>query len=325
MYHTSSAFAAVGLALATFITPASAQETFPSERIAVIVPYTPGSVVDIVAREISQILSENLGQTVTVENAPGAAGAIGTNKVIRAKADGHTLLFHSETTLVINDAIKPGDPQLHGELIPVSTAIHGPMAIYINPKLPVDSLSDLVAYAKSNPGRVKYSSSGIGSNTHLAGIMLADKAGIELQHIPYQGGAPSVTAAVAGDVEMTVLPYGAVKPQVESGQLKALALASLQRDPQLPDLPTADESGVPGYVSDFQLGFFAPVGTPSGLVHKLNKEIQSAVESERFTASMRRLNYIPRASTPAEFATSVKSEFEKYQQAASNAGIAIKN
>jgi tripartite-type tricarboxylate transporter receptor subunit TctC len=322
---TIRALAVFGLGLAAFASSVSAQEAYPGKRVDIVVPYTPGSVVDIVAREMSALLTERLGQTVVVENAPGAAGAIGTNKVIRSKADGYTLLFHSETTLVINDAIKPGEPPLHTELAPISTAIHGPMGVYVNPSLPVKDMKELVEYAKANPGKVKYSSSGIGSNTHLAGVMLAEEAGIQLQHIPYQGGAPSVTAAVAGDVEMTVLPYGAVKPQVESGQLKALALASLERDPQLPDLPTADESGVPGYVSDFQLGFFAPPGTPAQVIEKLNAEIGAVVADERFIAAMKKLNYIPRASTPAEFATSIDSEYKKYQKAAASAGIAIKN
>lgn len=300
---------------------AKAQD-YPDKPIRIVVPFPPGSVNEIVARQIGDRLTKKLGQPVLIESVAGGAGSIGALKVAQAAPDGYTLLFPS-STIIVSDAVKPGQVDARKTLKPVTNAIVGPMGVFVNNDLPVKTIAEFIEYARAHPGEVRYGSSGVGSLTHLFGVVFADKAGLDMVHIPYPGGAPTITATVAGEVQMTIIAYGAAKPQVEGGQLKMLAIATDKRSPELPDVPTVDESGLPGYFASFWAGFFAPAGTPDAVVATLNRNIREVLDEPDFITAMQKLGYKTNGTTSAEFAAEIESDFVQWTEAVKSAGIEV--
>ena len=258
------------LAAAALATPAWAQGNYPERPITMVVPAPPGGGTDLIARLYSDLLSQELGQQVLVDNKGGGNGNVGTAIVARAKPDGYTLLmqysaYHSANPALIKELNwKPDD------FTGVAMGAVAPHVIVIAKKVPADDLKSFIAYAKANPGKLNYASVGQGSVPHLGGVLLNKAAGIDLAHVPYKGAGPATADLVAGQVELMVVTPPSVSGHIRSGSVKALALASDQRHPAFPDIPTTAEAGLPGFILDGWFALFAPAGTPQPIVDRLN-------------------------------------------------------
>ena len=255
------------IAQAAAVTPG-----YPARPIRWVVTFPAGGGTDIVARTVAQPLSEMLGQHVVIDNRGGAAGAIGTEIVARAAPDGHTLLFGTSgalSVLPLLSARLPYDP--YRDLLPVSLLVDIPQLLVVNIAFPAQSVKELVAMARSSPGRINYASSGMGSPNHLATELLNTLMGIVTTHVPYKGAAPGIADLLGGQVQFMFNPMPPLVPQVKAGKLRALGVGSSTRSPALPDVPTVAEAGVPGYEYVLWYAMFVPAGTPRSIVMRLNE------------------------------------------------------
>ncbi|MGG5822551.1 Bug family tripartite tricarboxylate transporter substrate binding protein [Falsiroseomonas sp. HW251] len=256
--------------------------------ITLVVPYAPGGGTDLTAREFGQAFSEALGgQTVVVENRGGAAGHIGSVSVARARPDGTTLLFAVSTNLVVNPNVHRGEPNLMTALAPVAQVTSYQYVLVIDPRLPINTLQELIAYARSRPkGELTYSSGGVGNANHLAGVLFADAVGIEMEHIPYRGTGPALLDVVAGRITMN---FSSPPPAIQlarEGRLRALAVTGDRRMPAIPDVPTLEQGGLPGVTITGWHGVFAPSGTPSETMARLENAARQAASSPRFSGRL---------------------------------------
>jgi tripartite-type tricarboxylate transporter receptor subunit TctC len=274
------------LALAVPAAPAAAQE-YPNRPVRLIIPFPPGGSNDVVGRLVANQLSEKLGHKVFVDNRGGAGGVLGTEAAANAAPDGYTLLVVS-----IAHAVNPSLYKLSYDPIksfaPISIMATGPNVLAVNPTLPVKSVKELVALAKEKPGSIDYASAGVGSFQHLGGVLFKLVAGVNLQHVPYKGGGPAMQDVIAGHVKVMFSSLVQTTPFIHSGQLRALGVGGARRNPVLPDVPTIEEAGVPGYVADNWWGIVAPAGTPQPIVDKLHRDIQDVVKSPELTAAFAR-------------------------------------
>lgn len=302
--------------------PASAQ-SYPSRLIKVVIPFPPGGPTDVTARMIAEPLSAAFGQPVVIDNRPGGAGGtIGAKAVATAEADGYVLLYTPPGPLVTAPAIYKNvgyDPVK--DFAPVATILRSPQLLVVNPALPVRSMQELVAYAKSNPGKISYASPGFGTQPHLLGEMFARATGINIVHVPYRGAAQAVTDLLAGQVQMYFENIPTLLPHVETGKLKALALADARRHPQLPGVPTTIEIGFPGLQATYWTAVLAPAGTPVAVVGKLNAAINDILRSRETAASLTKLSAVPMIGTPADLAAHVAAETKKWTEVITAAGI----
>lgn len=272
------ALAALALASGLGCTQALAQ-AWPSRPITIIVPYAPGAT-DQEARRLADVLSKNLGQPVVVDNKDGAGGAIGTQLVARAQPDGYTFLYAAPAVLTIAPLL--GNSQYkYEDLVPVARTTTAPHVLASRADAPFKTAADMIAYAKANPGKVVFGSSGAGTAVHLAGEAMADAAGIKFNHIPYRGLAPAITAALGGFVDLVIGLPVAIKPQVDGGKLRALAQFGQTRAPALPDVPTLRELGV-DLTLGVDIGLFAPAGVPAPVIAQFNDAVAKAVASPEF-------------------------------------------
>ena len=297
-----SAIIAVALA-----SSASAQ-TYPDKPIKLIVPFAAGGPIDTMARFVAQPLSARLGQTVIVENRPGGGGTIGTRAVAAAEPDGYTLLFGSSGTLAVAPALYASldyDPQR--SFAPVASAAILPMLLAVRPDLPARTVAEFVAYAKANPGKLNYGAS-LATPPHLLSTLFKHQAGIEVVYIPYKGSAPSVTDLLAGTTHWTIDGVTILAPLAKDGRLRALAVASAQRWPELPAVPTLIESGFPDFSLDAWAGVLAPAGTPAAVVGRLNALINEGLAGADAAAALARLGALPKTGTPADFAAFIAAE-----------------
>ncbi|MGZ5124126.1 MAG: Bug family tripartite tricarboxylate transporter substrate binding protein [Burkholderiales bacterium] len=268
-------------------TPAKA-DAYPNRPIRIVVPFPPGaSPNDITARLLGPKLSEQLRQQVVIDNRPGAAGIIGTDLVTKSTPDGYTLLINSSTLTIAPNAYKSLAFDPVKDLAPITMVAAAPQLVMVHASVPVSSLKELIAYVKARPGQFKFSSGGNGTVPHLAGELLNHMAGLQMAHIPYKGGAPAASALLGGEVSMYIdTPTGSLG-MIKAGKVKVLAVASKTRTPLLPDVPTAEEAGLPGYELRVWYGFFAPAKTPRTIVQKLYQEFRAALASpdiqSRFT------------------------------------------
>ncbi len=301
---------AVCLALAG---PIHAQDLYPSRPVRVIVPTPPGGPVDVVARLAAQSLSAALGQGFVVDNRPGAGNTIGSREAARAEADGYTLHYSSVSGLVLAPMLHkdPGYDPIRS-FAPIAAVATTSIILVVHPSFPVQSAADLVAYAKANPGKVNFSSGGIGVLPHLIGEMFKARAGVDIVHVPYKGGGPSIQDVVAGNIQMTFEGTGVLLPLIESGKLKALAVTTARRNPVLPDVPTMVESGYPGFVSGGWTGLLAPAGTPAAIIAKLNAAINAGLQSPEFSNGLAKLRAEPLGGTPQDFAELIKADLAKW-------------
>jgi tripartite-type tricarboxylate transporter receptor subunit TctC len=319
------AFAIIAIVALAAIGPSQAlAQAYPTKPVRLVVPFPPGGSTDIVARIVAQKLGERIGQPLVVENRGGAGGTIGTDAVAKAAPDGYVLGFASTSTHAVAPAVYaklPYDPIK--DFAPISLVAVTPYLLVVNPKVPVNSLKEFVAYVKPQPGKFNYASAGTGSTTHLAMEMLKSAAGLFILHIPYNGNGPAGTAVIAGDVEFLFGSLPAVLPHAKSGRVRALAVGTPKRSPSLPDVPTVAESGFPGFDASLWLAVMAPAGTPAPVIDRLNKEIVAVVRSPDAADALNKAGAEPTTSTPADLANMVKVGIQKYAAAVKRAGVKL--
>ena len=261
-------------ALAAFATLAHAQTPYPTKPIRIVVPFPAGGTTDILARAVAQRLTETLGQPVVVDNRPGAGGNIGAELVAKAAPDGYTLLMGTVGTHAINASLYAKMPYDHvRDFAPVILVAGVPNVLVINPALPVNSVQELIAYGKANPGKLNFASSGNGTSIHLSAELFKTMTGVQMAHVPYKGSAPALVDLMGGQVQLMFDNLPSALPQIKAGKLKALAVTSAQRSSALPDVPTVIESGLPGFEASSWFGLLAPAGTPKDIIAKLNGEV----------------------------------------------------
>ncbi len=305
-------------------TPVSfAQTGYPQRAIRYIVPQAAGGSSDTLARVVTQKLSEQLGQQVVVDNRPGATGIIGTELVARAAPDGYTLIQVS-TSHATNPALQtrqPFDPIR--DFAPVTLLSQSPNLWVTHPSLPVKSMRELIALAKSRPGQIDYASSGSGSSQHLAGELLKSLAGINIVHIPYKGSPPALIDVLGGRVVLMCSTIAPAMPLVKSGKLRALAVTALKRSAAAPEIPAVAESGLPGYEATAWQGVLAPAATSRAIIARLNAGIVQAVSQPDIRRQLADQGYEPAGNTPEAFAEYIKSEIAKWSRVIKAAGLKV--
>jgi tripartite-type tricarboxylate transporter receptor subunit TctC len=305
--------------LATAPAASFAQPAFPSKTIRLIAPFAPGGALDLTARVVGQVITEQLGQPVIVDNRAGAAGAIGSEQVARAAPDGYTLLLGATTTHGINPVLQQLSYDPIKDFTPVSLVVTIPHVLVVNPTLPVNTLSDLVKYARSKPG-LTYGSAGTGSPHHLAGEMLKIATGIDITHVPYKGSAPAMSDVIAGQVQFMSIELTAAVSQLKAGKLRAIAIATAKRVPGV-DLPTVGESGVPGFEVTAWYAVYAPARTPRNVVDTLSKAIARGLGSGEAREKLASLNAVTVGSTPEELTVHMRSELARWSKVIKTAGV----
>ncbi len=296
-------------------------QSYPTKPIRMIVAYPPGGGTDIVGRMMAQKLSENLAQTVVIDNRGGAAGSIGSEIVAKSAPDGYTILMGNVAPNAINVSLyaKLGyDPVRDFE--PVSLVASTPNILVVHPTLAVKTVSDLIALAKAKPGTLNYPSAGLGSSSHLAGELLDSIAGVKMVHIPYKGGGPALTDLLGGQMQLMFATMPAAMPHVRSGKLRAVAVTSAKRSQAMPELPTIGET-LKGYEASTWYGVLAPARTPRPIVTKLHGEIVKILGVAETRDKLLLQGFEPVGGTPAEFGAYIKSEIEKWGKVVKAAGI----
>ena len=310
----------VGVAVCT---GASAQD-YPARPIKLIVPYSAGGPADVVARVIGQRMSAILGQTFIVENRAGAGGSIAGRLVASSDPDGYTLMFGATGPLVISPLVfKLPDYDPSKSLVPVALIGTTSNILVVNPNLPIHSVRELIAYAKANPGKLSYSSPGVGTPPHMIGEMLKLKTGIRMVHVPYKGGGNSTQDVIGGQVQLTFENPAVSLPLARSGSIRALAVTSSVRNPQIPELPTMIEAGVPDFVSVSFTGLVAPAGTPEAIIHKLNAAANESLKDAAVQSVLQKLAVDIHGGSPEEFGAYLAHEREKWGEVAKAANAQL--
>jgi tripartite-type tricarboxylate transporter receptor subunit TctC len=299
--------AAFLLATASIGLPAAAAP-FPSSPVHIVVPYTPGGPVDIVARLIGQKLNEAWHQPVVIDNKPGAGGNLGSELVARAKSDGTTLLINTPALIIAPSVYKQLAYDPIKDFAPVIDIGRAPALLVINPKLPFDNVSGLIAYAKAHPGELNFGSPGTGGSLHLAGELFASQAGIKMVHVPYKGVQPALVDVMGGNIQMMFDAAVDVMPFVKDGRLKALAISTASRSPLAPDLPTVAESGLPGFDFSLWYGLLAPAATPPAIVQQINHDTAQILAQPAMKSEMQAHGLDLIANSPDEFRTALSVE-----------------
>ena len=320
-------FAASLLAVAlSALSPVSAlaQAAWPTRPVTLVVPFPPGGGTDTGARLVAQRLSQRWGQTELIENKGGAAGQIGADFVSKAKPDGYTLLMGNIGTQSINPSLYaklPYDP--NKAFAPISLVAELPLAMMVNPTVAAKSPKEFVALAKSQPGKLNYSSSGSGGAPHLAAEMFKDSTGTFILHIPYRGGGPAIADLLGGTVQLSFMTVLEAMGHIKAGKLRALAVTSSQRVSALPDVPTLSETVSPGFNSISWIGLLAPAGTPAAVVDKIAADVREVLDNPEVKGRVVDLGGIPRSTTPAEFAQLIESDRKRYAKIIKERGITV--
>jgi tripartite-type tricarboxylate transporter receptor subunit TctC len=310
-------------ALALLVTGTSAlrADTYPNRPVRLIVPFAAGGLNDVVARLVAPYLERAFGQPFIVDNRPAASGIVGTDATAKATPDGYTLLMVASSYTVI-PATKPNLPyDAERDLAPIIMVGKNPLLFLVNPKVPAKSLSEFVALAKANPGKFNYASPGAATQTHLVVELFSRRAGIQLQHIPYRGGAPAMTGMVGGETQFTAISTLLSLPQLQAGSLRALASGSLARDPQLPDLPTVAEQGFPGFEAIQWIGLLTTAGTPSDIIERINREVDRALRDPDLIAKFAQQGISPAGGTAADFQRAIATDLKNWTETARAANI----
>lgn len=303
--------------------PAWAADAYPSKPIRLIVPFPPGGPTDIMGRTVAKIIGDALKQTVVVENRPGAGGNLGTDVVAKAAPDGYTLGIGAISSLAIAPGLYEKLPyNVQKDLAPITLVGQAKGAILAHPSAPFNDLKGLIAYAKANPGKLNYASSGIGTANHLAGEYLQALAGIQMQHVPYKGTAAAVQDLLAGNVLLSVeSSLTSAVQHVQSGKLKAIAITSATRAKALPQVPTVAEQGFPGFDVPTWFGLIAPAGTPRELVAQLHQVVSEGLKSPEAAERFAQVGGEPLVDTPEQFATYIREETQRWTRVIKSANI----
>ena len=315
------AFAALALVLLTVV-PVRAQD-YPVRPVKVVVPFSPGGAVDGPMRVIAQELSKRMGQQVVVENKPGAGATIGTEAVARSAPDGYTLLLASQTNAISASLYTKLAYDPIEDFVPISLIGREPGVLVVNPALPVKTFQEFIAYVKERPGQVDYASSGNGSGQHLFAALLASMTGIKMNHIPYRGSGQATTDVLGGQVPVSIPGTAGMVGHIKAGKLRALAVTGAKRSPQLPDVPTIMESGVPGYEAYVWMGLLAPKGTPAPIVEKIHRELLQVLASSEVRTYMATAGIEIVGSTPAEFGRFFRAEKDLWAKVVRETGAKI--
>jgi tripartite-type tricarboxylate transporter receptor subunit TctC len=310
--------------IAAFGALSAAAQEYPSKPVRIVVPYAPGGTSDIVARAIANKLSERFQRPVLIENRGGGGGSIGTEVVVRAEADGHTVLFHSGAIAVEPSSSKKVPYVAQRDLTTVMLAVAGPFAILVHPALPVKSVAELIAYAKANPGKINFGTPGNGTSIHLATELFKSMARIDIVHVPYKGAGPALAALTANEIQMAIDPLVTARQFAASGKLRALALTTTRRWEPWPELPTAAETGLPGYDTSVWYAFFVPSATPAPVVNKLNAELRNVLTTNEMRDWLRKTGGLDVvANSPEEAKASFAAEIERWGRIIRDAGLKI--
>ena len=313
---------ASALAIAISLSPIAAKAEYPDKPIHIVVPYTPGGTVDLLARALAPHLTKAWGQQIVVDNRPGAGGSVGAEYVANAPGDGYTLLLSTNSPLTTNVAVFKTityDPLK--DFVPIIIAGDNSLVLAINPKLPVQSVNDLVALAKKAPGQLISASSGNGATSHMSLGEFEKRTGVKVTHVPYRGGVPSLTAVISGEAQMVFSDVVPTAPMIRDGRVRALATTGLNRSGVTPDVPTLNELGLKGFSVTAWLPMVAPKGTPKDVVDKLNSEVNKILKDSEFRAQIIKIGIDPVGGTPEQAANYLREELPIWKQRAVDAGL----
>lgn len=296
-------------------------QAWPSKPVKIVVPFAAGGATDVVARLLAQKLGETWSQTVVVENRAGAGGNIGADVVAKSAGDGYTLLMTSGSIVTANPHMYKAmtfDPAR--DLVPITNVATGPQVVAVAAGNPARDLKEFIAYAKANPKKVNFGSAGMGTQTHLAAENFAHSAGIDLTHVPYKGESAAITDLMGGQIQMATPNLGGAMSQIQAGKLRALAVTSRQRHPQLPDVPAASEL-IPGFENAGWFGLMAPAGTPREVVERIQRDSAKILLSEEFKSALAKQGMVPVANSPAEFQTAIRDESARWAKVIKERGL----
>jgi tripartite-type tricarboxylate transporter receptor subunit TctC len=293
---------------------------YPTKPVRLIVGVAAGGANDTVARLLAQTLSERLGQPVVVENRPGAGGNIGLEAVVNAPPDGHTLLFATSANALSVSFYDKSSISFARDITPVASLVRGPLIMEVNPSFPAKTIPEFIAYAKANPGKINMASAGIGNTTHVAGELFMMLTGTKFTHVPYRGGAPAVTDLISGQVQLYFDGVSGSLEHVRSGRLRALGVTTAERADVLPNVPAIAEF-VPGYEAGGWYGIGVPRNVPAEIVDKLNREINASLADPNLKTRLAEIGYATTGSSPAEFASMIAWEVDKWTKVLKFAGI----
>ncbi len=303
----------IGVMALVLVAPLAFAEAYPSKPVKLIVPCPPGGATDVVARTLGQKLSEAWGQPVIVENRTGAGGNIGADVVAKAAPDGYTLLVASPAEIAINPSLYPQMPyDAAKDLLPVAQLATAPLVLVVHPSVPAKTVADLIALAKADPTKINFASSGSGGPQHMAGELFKLMAHVDATHVPYKGGAPAITDLLGGQVQFFFAGVPPALPHIKTGRLRAIAVTTPRRSALLPELPTVDEAGLPGFAVDNWQGLLAPAGTPANVVSKVAADVAKIEAEPDFAAKLRALGAETVESSPTKFAAFIQAESAKY-------------
>jgi len=304
--------------------PSFAQQDYPNKPIRLIVPYPPGGPTDIMGRLTSDVLAKRLSQNIVVDNRGGAATAIGAEVAARSPADGYTLFLSSETTFAVNPALRSKlayDPMR--DFAPISLLTTQPYVLAVNLSLPANSVRQLVAYAKANPGKLSYGSAGTGGGAHLAGEMFKQATGIDIVHVPYKGNGPAIIDLIGGQIGLMLGSISSLYPHAAAKRLRLLAVASAQRSAGAPEIPTFAEEGMPGFQVKGWNCIVAPRGTPSNVIKRVNAEVVSGFNQPDVIERLRKQSIDPAVGTPEQLAAHIRSELARYTKLIKAVGLKV--
>jgi tripartite-type tricarboxylate transporter receptor subunit TctC len=315
------ALAGLALAAAAAVPFAAQAQAYPNKTITVIVPFAAGGTTDILARVIGQALTKELGQSVIVDNRAGAGGNIGAALAAKAPADGYTLFMGTVGTHAINQSLYtklPYDPVK--DFQPLTRVAMVPNLLVANPTKPFKTVKELIAYAKANPNKVNFGSSGSGSSIHLSGELFKSMAGVQMVHVPYKGSAPAVTDLLGGQIDIMFDNMPSAIQHVRNGKLRPIAVTTAKRSPELPDVPTIAEAGVPGYEATSWFGMFAPAGTPAPVVARLNGALVKVLAEPEVKKKLAEQGAEPLSEKPEQFAEFIRKETAKWSKVVKDSG-----
>jgi len=300
--------------------PAAAQ-SWPTKPVRIVVPFGPGGPADVYARIVAQGLTETFKQQFIIENKPGAGALIGTEVVAKAPADGYTLLMMSNTHTVNETLFANKQYQLMRDLIPVAPVNSSDLVMVVHPSVPAKTLQEFIALAKASPGKLTYASSGPGTPYHMAGELFKSMSGTDILHVPHKNSGEARNDVMGGHVMMMFDAVTAMKGSIDAGEVRALATTGLKRSAVMPDVPTVNESGVPGYEATIWLGIMAPKGAPKDIVDRLNAEIEKIIASPAIREAWAKQGAVPMTMTPDQFGAFLRGDIDKWAKVIKAAGI----
>ena len=320
--RNSLAALACCLAVLPFTAGGASAADYPTRPVRWVVGYPPGGATDIMARLIGHRLGEKLGQQFVIENKSGAGNNIGTESVVNAAPDGYTVLLVNPANAINATLYAKLNFNFIRDIAPVAGIARVPNVMTVNPNVPAKTVPEFIAYAKANPGKINMASSGNGTSVHLSGEMFKAMAGVDMQHVPYRGSAPAMTDMIAGQVQVIFDNMPSVLQHIKAGKLRALAVTTAERSPQLPDVPTVAET-VPGYEASAWFGMGAPKGTPKEIIEKLNQTINEILAEPAIKERLADLGGVPIVATPEEFGKVIQAETDKWEKVVKFAGARI--